>query len=326
MPVTQGFHHVSLTTADAVRSAGFYGRLLGLTLMEEAGRASEAAPVQLYLGDEEGRPGTLLSIVERPGTPPGRSGAGGIHHVAFGVVDEGALLKWKRRLGDHGVVVTGPYDRGYFTSIYFSDPDGQILEIATAGPGYEIDEPREALGSTLMLPPQRIVRGHRNEAAIASLTHPDPVPGIGADMALDGIHHISGITTELGRMGDFLEEALGLSLVKKTTNRDAPDTLHYFWALRGEDGVVPGSAYTLFGWPQGWNESRPGVGQAAEIAFRARNEEELRAFEDHLQTMGVETSGIIDGINFRILRFRAPDGQSLSIATDGAGFARPAAQ
>jgi glyoxalase family protein len=319
-PITAGFHHVSLVTASAARSAGFYRRLLGLTLVSEAVGADDTTPHSLYLGDEGGRPGTLLSIVERRGVPAGRSGAGGVHHVAFGVADETALLKWKRYLSDAGVPVTGPYDRGYFTSIYFADPDGQILEIATEGPGYAIDEPGDSLGRELMFPPQRIVRGHRDEAAIASLTHPEPVNEIDAEMRLSGIHHVSGITTDLARMGDFLEEALGLSLVKKTTNRDAPDMLHYFWARLDGEGVAPRSAYTLFGWPPGWNEARSGVGQADDIAFRARDEEELGAFMDRLEAMDVANSGIINGKYFQSVRFRAPDGQLLSIATDGPGF------
>src|SRR5690606_25542483 len=104
------------------------------------------------------------------------------HHLALGTRDEETLLKWKRRLTDHGVKVTGPYDRGYFTSIYFSDPDGQILEIATRGPGYGIDASRDALGE-MEMPPESIVVGHRDEAEIAARTHPEPVPEITPDMA-----------------------------------------------------------------------------------------------------------------------------------------------
>jgi glyoxalase family protein len=44
-------------------------------------------------------------------------------------------------------------DRIYFKSIYTRDPDGHIVELATAGPGFAIDETPEALGTTLQLPP-----------------------------------------------------------------------------------------------------------------------------------------------------------------------------
>jgi glyoxalase family protein len=60
----------------------------------------------------------------------------GFHHTALGVETGEGLLRWKRRLTDLGWAVSGPYDRGYFTSLYFRAPDGQLLEIATDGPGF----------------------------------------------------------------------------------------------------------------------------------------------------------------------------------------------
>ncbi len=43
-------------------------------------------------------------------------------------------------------------ERQYFRSIYFSEPGGVVFEIATAGPGFTLDEAPEALGTQLMLP------------------------------------------------------------------------------------------------------------------------------------------------------------------------------
>ena len=54
-------------------------------------------------------------------------------------------------------------DRVYFKSIYLRDPDGHIVEIATEGPGFAVDEPPEALGQALMLPPW--LEGRRAEIA-----------------------------------------------------------------------------------------------------------------------------------------------------------------
>jgi glyoxalase family protein len=45
-------------------------------------------------------------------------------------------------------------DRNYFTSIYFREPGGVLFEVATAGPGFTVDEPPEHLGEALKLPPQ----------------------------------------------------------------------------------------------------------------------------------------------------------------------------
>lgn len=323
--ITSGFHHVTLVAADARRSHAFYGEVLGLRPAGVSEDPHAPGGLRHFFGDASGRPGTLLSLVERPGEGPGRPGIGGVHHTALGVETEEGLLRWKRRLTDLGWAVSGPYDRGYFTSLYFRDPDGQILEIATAGPGYAIDEAADALGGELKLPPQRIVRGHRDEHAIAALTHPEPVPEITPEMALTGIHHVSGITDDLDRAGDFLEEALGLRLIKKTTNRDDPRQLHYFWARYESGQVAPHSSYTLFGWPEGWNRAREGVGQTQHVAFRASGGE-LGEWAERLRSMGIEVSEEGGGEHFASVRFRAPDGQLLEIATDGPGFAPEAGE
>jgi glyoxalase family protein len=319
-PITQGFHHVTMVAADARRTLAFYRDVLGLGMVKQTVDYDDPGAYHLYFGDRDGRPGTLLTFFEWPNAPRGRPGIGGVHHTALGVETDEALLKWKRRLTDHGAHTSGPYDRGYFTSLYFRDPDGQIMEIATAGPGYAIDEPADALGRELLLPPQRIVRGHRDEAAIAALTWPEPVPHITPDMALHGIHHVSGITDDLVRAGEFYEQALGLRMVKKTTNRDDAKMLHYFWA--GYDGktVAPHSSWTLFGFQPDWNQARGGVGQTHHIAFRAKDDEEQRAWREHLLSLDIAVSQVMDRTYFRSLYFKAPDGQLVEIATDGPGF------
>lgn len=319
---TSGFHHVALVTADAERAAAFYVELLGLDLVRrEAGGGGAAGSGEgrydLYVGDEEGTPGRLLTFYERPDSRKGGWGVGGVHHVALGVGEEEAQLKWKRRLTDAGVAVTGPYDRGYFTSIYFTDPDGQILEIATAGPGYFIDESPEELGRELRLPPERLLRGHRDEAAIASLTWPDPVPAITADMRLDGIHHVSGITDDLELALDWYPEVLGLEVIKRTVNRDDGRSHHYFWGVRDGDGVAPHSSWTLFGWPGSTYRAREGVGQAHRVAFRA-GDAALEAWREHLLGLGLEVSPVEDRIHHSCIRFRAPDGMQLEIVSEGA--------
>ncbi|HEX7241081.1 MAG TPA: VOC family protein, partial [Longimicrobiaceae bacterium] len=131
---TQGFHHVTLVSSDAQRTLDFYRGTLGLGLVK---RTTEDSGVpHLYFGDA---PGTRVTVVERRGVPRGAPGVGGVHHLALAADTEESLLKWKRRLTDAGAHVNGPYDRTWFTSLYFTDPDGQILEIATKGPGYALD-------------------------------------------------------------------------------------------------------------------------------------------------------------------------------------------
>jgi glyoxalase family protein len=227
---------------------------------------------------------------------------------------------WKRRLSDAGIPVSGPYDRGYFRSIYFRDPDGQVLEIATEGPGYAIDEPIHALGQSIIEPDRSRLPGGRNEELIRSEIHPEPVPGVTEAMRLTGIHHITGITGDLEAMGDFYEGALGLRLVKKTLNQDDGRTEHFFWANYDGKKVAPRSSLTLFGWPGSDHRARQGAGQTHHIAFRAPSEEEQLAWRDHLMGLGIQVSPVQDRKYFRSIYFQAPDGLLLEIATDGPGF------
>jgi glyoxalase family protein len=317
---TAGFHHITMVSANAARTLAFYRDVLGVGLVKRTVNFDDPGAYHLYFGDAKGSPGTLLTFFEWPHAARGRWGIGGVHHLALGTATEASQLKWKRRLTDHGVAVTGPYDRGYFTSIYFTDPDGQILEIATRGPGYAIDEPPDALGRDMRYPGGDIVVGGRDEAAIAARTHAEPVPVITPDMALEGMHHISAITNDLDRAGAFYEQALGLSLIKKTVNRDAPDVPHYFWARYEQGRVASHSALTLFGFPPRGHVSRGGVGQAHHIAFRAASGEEQLAWREHLLSLGVEVTPVLDRTYFTSIYFRAPDGLLLEIATDDPGF------
>jgi glyoxalase family protein len=319
--VTKGFHHVTMVAQDARRTLAFYRDLLGLKLVKKTVNFDLPSTYHLYFGDATGSPGTLLSFFEWPDSSPGRWGIGGVHHVALSVADEQQQLKWKRRLTDHGVPVSGPYNRGYFHSIYFADPDGQILEIATEGPGFTIDEPADALGQQIVQPKAEQLPAGRDEAAIRALTHPEPVPTIDAEMALRGIHHVTGFTDDLAAADEFYSKALGLRLVKKTINQDDPNTLHYFWANYDGTRVLPASDMTLFGWPAHARRAREGAGQTHHVAFRAESEEQQLAWREHLLGLGLQVSPVMDRNYFKSIYFRTHDGLLIEIATDPPGFA-----
>jgi glyoxalase family protein len=319
--MTAGFHHITMVSRDAPRTLAFYGGLLGLPLVKQTVNFDDPGAYHLYFGNSRGMPGTVLTFFEWPQARRGGWGVGGIHHLALGVDTPEAQLKWKRRLSDARVSVSGPYDRGYFQSIYFQDPDGQVLEIATRGPGYDIDEPMDALGKKLILPPPSRLPDGRDEGGIRGLTHPEPVPDIDADMVLQGIHHITGITDDVQQAHEFYEAALGLRLVKKTLNQDDGKTEHWFWANYDGTTIGPNSALTLFAWPGSEYRARPGSGQTHHIAFRASSDEAQSEWRDHLLAMGLDVSPIMDRKYFRSIYFRAPDGLLLEIATDGPGFA-----
>lgn len=103
----------------------------------------------------DGQPGTLITYFERdPATErPVRMGAGQTHHFALAVPDEETQLEWRLKLSKAGYRVSAVMDRVYFKSIYTNDPDGHIVELATAGPGFAVDEDVSELGQNLKLPP-----------------------------------------------------------------------------------------------------------------------------------------------------------------------------
>ncbi len=82
----------------------------------------------------------------------GVGGAGTVHHVAWASpMDDHEA--WHKRVDEAGAHPTPVIDRFYFRSIYFREPSGVLFEIATIGPGFDVDEPLEHLGEHLSLPP-----------------------------------------------------------------------------------------------------------------------------------------------------------------------------
>ena len=76
-----------------------------------------------------------------------------MHHVAWKIETEEEQLALRHRLVEElQMQVTEVRDRKYFRSIYFRLPSGQLFEVATVGPGFDVDESVEELGTHLMLP------------------------------------------------------------------------------------------------------------------------------------------------------------------------------
>lgn len=89
-------------------------------------------------------------------TPTGRGsiGVGVVHHIAFRASDDYDQQEWSKLLRQKGFHLTPVQDRNYFNSIYFQEPGEILFEIATDPPGFAVDESLEAMGTSLMLPPQ----------------------------------------------------------------------------------------------------------------------------------------------------------------------------
>ncbi len=141
-----GIHHVTVICQDVKRSVDFYRNLLGMRLVKQTVNEDDRAARHLFFGDEEGRPGTIVTCLEYPELDEGTVGRGSTHHFALAVESEEELAGWHGYLRSRGIPCTDVMDRKYFKSLYLRDPDGHIVELATAGPGLTADEPLEELG------------------------------------------------------------------------------------------------------------------------------------------------------------------------------------
>jgi glyoxylase I family protein len=127
-----GLHHVTVICADLERTTTFYRDVLGLALVREGLNDDDPDARHFWFGDAHGTAGTLLSFMEYPQMEPGKVGVGSVHHVALSVASADELDAWRDYLRSREVDCTDVFERGGLRSIYLRDPDGTIVEIATA--------------------------------------------------------------------------------------------------------------------------------------------------------------------------------------------------
>jgi glyoxalase family protein len=127
-------------------------------------------------------------------------------------------------------------------------------------------------------------------------------------MQLDGIHHVTCITADAPGNVDFYARVLGLRLVKKTVNFDAPDVYHLYY---GDERGAPGSLLTFFEFPDA-APGRAGAGMIHRLRWRVASDGALGSWAERLAREGVEfDEGAGDQ---RSLAFSDPEGLGLELA------------
>ena len=101
-------------------------------------------------------------------------------------------------------------------------------------------------------------------------------------MGLDGVHHVTTITADAPGTVDFWVRVMGLRLVKKTVNFDAPDMYHLYF---GDETGSPGSLLTFFEIP-GSPPGRAGAGMVHRIVWRVPSAASLDAWAERLGDAG----------------------------------------
>jgi phospholipase/carboxylesterase len=96
--------------------------------------------------------GDVIDIRDAGGFWPAIPGTGTIDHIAVRALDRAAVEAVGAALAEGGNADTNMHDRTYFYSLYVREPGGALIELASDGPGFGIDETTERLGTRLFVP------------------------------------------------------------------------------------------------------------------------------------------------------------------------------
>jgi glyoxalase family protein len=154
----RGFYSVEIWQEGYERTAGLLTEIMDHKLIAEKGNRFRFAATDA--------PGNYVDILCTPDALRGLGGGGTVHHIAFSVPNKDKQLFAREKLSRAGYNPTPVLDRQYFESIYFREPGGVLFEIATAEPGFAIDEDPKHLGEALKLPPQYESRRDLIEKAV----------------------------------------------------------------------------------------------------------------------------------------------------------------
>ena len=149
----RGLGSVTISVPDPAPTAAVLRDLLEMKRARHYVDPASGMVVEVYEMGAGGRSDREVHLATDKDGPAAQQGAGCVHHIAFRTPDVESYLAWAERLKERRVRFSGPVDRFYFRSVYFREPGGILIEIATDGPGFATDEPVERLGESLALPP-----------------------------------------------------------------------------------------------------------------------------------------------------------------------------
>jgi glyoxalase family protein len=163
----RGFHGVTIHPDNAQRTADVL-ELLGYEQVDHEPTPQDGDWTRFRVPDAEH--GQFIDLYNEPNMHEGQWGYGTVHHVALRASDDEHQMAIRERLRDAGHSPTTMKDRNYFHSIYFREPNGVNVEIATDPPGFLHDEPVDELGTELKLPPFLQDRREEVEAQLADIS------------------------------------------------------------------------------------------------------------------------------------------------------------
>jgi catechol 2,3-dioxygenase-like lactoylglutathione lyase family enzyme len=149
---SQGVHHITIVGADRQTSIDFWEGVLGMPFVFEQPNLDNEGESHLYFDPGDGRLITVFtdeSRVPQPSTAPREPGQ--VHHLAF-ALSQATFAQAVARLDERGIRHSGVKDRGFMDSIYFDDPLGLLIELAS----YRFEPPLGFTHSDVLLEAHRL--------------------------------------------------------------------------------------------------------------------------------------------------------------------------
>jgi catechol 2,3-dioxygenase-like lactoylglutathione lyase family enzyme len=161
---TQGVHHITLVGAGRQTSIDFWEGVLGMPFVFEQPNLDNEAESHLYFDPGDGRLITVFTNEDRKRDPERTpTDPGCVHHVAFSL-SNASFRQAVERLDERGIRHSGVKDRGFMDSIYFEDPLGLLIELAS----YRFEPPHGHTHAGVLLEAHRlrVERGDYNIAPV----------------------------------------------------------------------------------------------------------------------------------------------------------------
>jgi catechol 2,3-dioxygenase-like lactoylglutathione lyase family enzyme len=144
---SQGVHHITLTGADRQTSIDFWEGVLGMPFVFEQPNLDNPGESHLYFDPGDGRLITIFTDESRSAVhdrTPMEPGC--VHHLAF-ALSQATFAQAVERLDERGIRHSGVKDRGFMDSIYFTDPLGLLIELAS----YRFEPPHGSTHAEVLL-------------------------------------------------------------------------------------------------------------------------------------------------------------------------------
>jgi catechol 2,3-dioxygenase-like lactoylglutathione lyase family enzyme len=166
----QGVHHITLVGADRRTSIDFWEGVLGMPFVFEQPNLDQPSESHLYFDPGDGRLITVFTAEERRPDPTRTStDIGAVHHIAF-AVSRATFQQAVLRLDERGIGHSGVKDRGFMDSIYFTDPLGLLIELAS----YRFEPPAGFTHADVLMESHKL-RTERGDYNIAEIHLADAI-------------------------------------------------------------------------------------------------------------------------------------------------------